>query len=357
MAEKKLRYIIPITIAILILYIFLFPQHLLVEPKLSPKWLSKLDTKELLAPQIDDPRAIPFESQHHFGYIAPTGSLYQSLQKGENSSISEDAWASYANKGDKLELNYVKTGKTVQTEVPGYPWFSGGRTWIIGPEQNAISLIDKNGLSLWTRHFNSPITCLEGRGEVLAIGLLEGRLIILNNENKLLFDFLPGASRIQVIYGLALSEDARFIALTCGLDRQRVLLLERTPQAWKVIWHQFTDSDFRRPTFMKFIHSDRLLMYEDVAGVNIIDTKYRKIRHIESKGRPLAASDEQGDGIIFILSATDNGERILTGIKNSSFVFFEAQWDSYTNFLHRQGDLLLLSGENALAGILLEAAK
>lgn len=356
MGEKKIPYLLPLSLILLIAYTFLAARPLEVEPALSPAWVTPLAATGAADGDTALPEgAIPFSTGTHFGYVSKSGELAFCQEQGERLSLAPFAWSSNRARPEETIIHSTAPSfPSRSAKQAGYPWLADHGAWIVAPEQNGISLLDEGGTARWTRYFTSPITSLDAADGVLLVGLLEGAILAIDRENTVLFSFSPGASRIEAIYGAILSPDARYMAIMSGLDRQRILLLERAGQAWKVVWHRYTDSDFRRPVSMRFLDGNTWLLHEDSGGVSLVDTARRSSRFIALDGTVLDATDTDDDRIFYLLCGVDNQSRELIGLRAGHSIFHRSRWQSTTDFIARSGDYLILGGKEALAGISLE---
>lgn len=354
MGEKKRKYVVPLSICFLVAYLFLASRPLETEPALSPDWTVSLDRQGHEPRSFIPPQAIPFVSTGHFGFLDEQGELYLCEERSERLSIGPFAWSRYPARAETARIIHTDTQRVVMSSLPGYPWLADGSTWILAPEQQAISLITDTGEEAWTYHFDAPITSLDAANGILMAGLLTGTVHALDHQGSVIFSFTPGASRVELVCGAKLSPDARFMGIVSGLDRQRVLLLERTGNAWKVVWHRYMDTDFRRPVQLYFLDGGRKLLHEDKEGISIVDTLRRQTHHIPLSGTLLAVTDSDNDSLYFALTGIDQTTRELTGIKNATSIFYQSRWSSDNSFLARQGRHLILGGKRTLAGVLLE---
>ena len=297
---------------------------------------------------------IPFFGATHFGYVDEDGTLLLCKEQGDRLSIAPFAWSRYNAHAKEAEIIHTDTLQSTKSALPGYPWLADDRMWILAPEQQAISLLNEDGGEAWTYHFDAPITSLDAANGILLAGLLNGTIHTLDREGTVIFSFTPGASRVEVIYGAALSPNARYMGIISGLDRQRALLLERAGNSWKVIWHRYTDTAFRRPVQLHFLNGGRQLLHEDAGGISIVDSARRKSQYIPLSGTLLSLTDANDDALIFVLTGIDQNTRELTGIKNGESIFYQSRWSSDNSYLARQGQHLVLGGTHSLAGILLE---
>jgi hypothetical protein len=234
----------------------------------------------------------------------------------------------------------------------------------VGNEQNFISRLNNNGEEMWTYDFSSPVTCVDASDSSLLAGTLSGEAILLDSFGVPVFTpFEPGGSRLSIILGCAISKDASRFALISGIGEQRFLLLESAGDTFKVIYHEFLGTGFRRPVHISFINNDSKVVFEREGGLSIYTIGARKSVSINLKGE-IYALDGDEEHLFVITSINSNSpaegyafgaaEKRLIVIRYPSFIVNEALFKSENAFLARRGSRLYLGGDLAMASFELE---
>jgi hypothetical protein len=139
-------------------------------------------------------------------------------------------------------------------------------------------------------------------------------MILLNSQGVPVFPpFEPLGSRLSVILGCAISQDASRLALISGIDNQRFLLLERTGDTFRVIHHEFMNSGFRRPVHINFVNDDAKVIFEREGGLGIYAINSRTSININLEGE-VVSLDSSGDGrfLFVVTSQGQNDKRLIT---------------------------------------------
>ena len=335
------------------------------ETVLVPRWLASLeygspvalgeasipepDTGETAAQAVP---LIPFELGSRFGYFDPEGRFSVNQVMKSHVSLSVERWAEYDAEPESITVKSGGGEELAVINTPrGYPFFLDGRTFLIGSEQNTITEIDDDGDGMWTYEFASPLTCIDAAAGLVLAGSLDGVALVLDNSGRQVFSFEPGGSRYSIIAGCALSRDGSRLALVSGIDDQRFLLLEKfgTSSAdYKVVYHEFLNSDFRRAVYITFVEDDRWVIFERSGGIGFFEVGSRQAGKIELDGDIAAIDTRGGQGLVFAVLAQAGTVKELVGVRLPAKVILQAPFRSADVFLERRDSRLFVGGKQTL---------
>ena len=332
------------------------------ETVLIPRWLVSLESGNPVllgdgsfrAPdgQWDERSLMPFELSGRFGYFDREGRFSINQAKRYNISLSAAHWAEYGDEPDQITINSSNRDTLAVINDPrGYPFFLDGRTFLVGSDQNAISQIDDSGGIQWVYDFASPLICVDAAAGLVLTGSFDGIIGVLDSSGRQVFSFEPGGSRYAIILGCAISRDGSKLALISGINAQRFLLLERfgtTGGDYKVVYHEFLASDFRRPVFVSFIDDDRWVVFEREGGIGFFDIGSRQTGKVDLKGEVIAVDGFGGQNLVFFIVSLPSGGKELVGIKLPDKVIIEAPFKSDDVFLGRMDSRLFIGGGQTL---------
>jgi hypothetical protein len=368
--SKEEKKIWPLAALLLFLtYFFLAVRPVPKETVLRVRWLSPLESGQPVFLEGPGPEeggeglnaAMPFTLAGRFGYVDADGSFNTNNEKQGYLSLSGAKWALYGAEPASLEIrdNLNNTVETID-KPRGYPAFLDGRTFIFGSEQNALSETDGSGNILWAYESAAPLTCADAAAGLVLIGSLDGVVEVLDSGGRQKFVFEPGGSRYSIILGCAFSRDGSRIAVVSGIEPQRFLLLERygNNEGYKVIYHEFLESGFRRPVHIGFIDQGRRVVFEREGGLGIHDVGSSKSYKVALDGTALAIDSLGEDGLLFVITGSGKGQSMdqknLVGIYLPQKVFIRAPFKSGDAFLGRSGSQLFLGGGSTLVSYELE---
>jgi hypothetical protein len=358
---KKVRWYIPGLLAF-VAFVFITPAPIPMETVLKPVWITSLGSNNPIFLGADSQRPknnealLPFILGNRFGYVGEDGNFGINQIRNGYISLSDDHWAEYESTPSIIQVMNPMNETVFSIEAPrGYPMFLDNRVFIVGSEQNFISAINDRGEKLWTYDFSSPVTCVDAAGRYLLTGTLDGEVILLNSSGVPAFaPFEPGGSRLSVILGCAISKDASRFALVSGIDEQRFLYLERSGDTYKVIYHEFLGSGFRRPVHIGFIDNDSKIVFEREGGLGIYSIGGRGSVSIAMEGEIAALDDSGDDGFLFVITSQGPDEKRLISIRYPGIIVNEAPFRSGSVFLLRRNKRLYLGGDLSMAAFELE---
>jgi hypothetical protein len=290
-----------------------------------------------------------------------TGSIY----------LSENMWTEYLAEPANIEIKNISGETTINIPNPkGYPVLLDDRVFIINGDMNALSEINGAGEVMWTYEFGSVLTCIDAAAGLVITGSLDGVIEILDSGGQRIFYFQPGGSRYEVIAGCAISRDGSRAGIISGIDQQRFLLFERLGNAggdYKVVYHEFLGTGFRRAVAVSFIDDDSRIIYERSGGLGCYNTKARRAVFIPLDGEIAAVGNSGDRGLLFLITSGPQDMELI-GIKLprdrrfgfprssviSDAIFIRAPFKSDDVFLGRDGPMLIIGGGSTLVSFELE---
>ena len=383
MAQQGKRIQVVIVILLFIIYFFSAARPISREIILAPRWICSLEsgvpvflnTQNNTNADIPDSSRgfFPFTLGNRFGYVDSKGQFAINQVKNGNIYLSENMWTEYSAEPSKIEIMDISANIVLNIEDPrGYPVLLDDRVFIVNSEQNALSAIGKDGSVLWTYEFGAPLTCIDAAAGYVLTGSIDGIIEILDSEGTRVFYFEPGGSRYSVILGCAISRNGSRLGIISGIDQQRFLMIERYGSSageYKVVYHEFLDTGFRRPVHISFIDQDRRIVYERFGGIGCYNIKARKGIRIPVDGDIAAIETSGDDGLFFLINSVLTGQKELLGVRFPqenwlSFfdskrnmrdnIFLKAAFKSDDVFLGRYGSKIITGGGSILISFDLE---
>ncbi|MEI6388603.1 MAG: hypothetical protein WCQ50_18460 [Spirochaetota bacterium] len=281
---------------------------------LKPVWASPIinDSRSESSSAAGTGPLLPFSIGGSFGYFDTARGLRFASRIPSGVSLSREGYAAYDRVPATIQWKDVQGKLLFETEAAAYPFMAGERRFLLAADQATVTELDGRGKQLWQRTFPSMLTAFDASPKLALFGTLDGHLLGISGEGKVLVDFVPGGSRIDCVFGAAVSPDGTTIAAITGLDRQRIVVMERRNESYRVTWHRYTGSDYRRPVAMAFSPAGDILSYETPEGFGLYDvqkrTEHQLVAHqpshpgaaIASKGVMLALEEgPKGDLLAF----------------------------------------------------------
>ncbi len=354
MEEKtKLRVTVAVTITLGIAYFFLFATPLPKPLSLTPRWVSAVQPSQAYDSSAhgDASDLLSFELGDRYGYFDKDKGVVSSATRGYGESITDSGFAAWEMKPGPVSFKDPKGTILFTATLQGYPFMSGERRFVVSSNQAEIAELGPTGNLLWSRDFPSILTAFASNEDIAVLGTLDGRIFAIDSKGRELLSFAPGGSRIACVYGLAVSPDGKTIAATTGLDRQRVIVLEKREEAYRVTWHRWTDSDFRRPVAMSFTPDGRELVFETSKGFGIYDVASRR-ENVLSARAPLV-TDASVPARNIILIQDDGSRRNIVAASYGGKRYFTFPFVADDSTLRSVGDSLFVGLRNGDASEIL----
>jgi hypothetical protein len=352
-AKEKKKYWFMLGFLFFAVYIFIAARPIPVETVLTHRWIASLESNYPDS-QGEGP-LLPFQLGDRFGYVDPEGHYAVNQVKKGYVELSDELWTEYEAVPETLTILDPRNNPVVSIENgQGYPKFLDKRVFLIHNEQTAVSEADPSGKILWTYDFEAPLTCIDAAAGLTAVGTLDGSVEVLNGEGRLVFSFVPGASRIPVILNCRLSNDGSRLAIISGIEDQRFLLLERFGDSYRVVYHEFLEDGFRRAVYLAFVDQGNRIVFEREGALGIYEINARNSLRLPLEGNILVMDETGSDGILFIVMAQAGLRKNLVAVRFPGTVIINAPFQSEEVFLRRYGRRLYIGGGMTMAAFELD---
>ncbi|MFZ4618296.1 MAG: hypothetical protein ACOYM2_19170 [Rectinemataceae bacterium] len=309
---------------------------------LKPIWVSPVISDNL--PESSSTAAtgplLPFSIGGSFGYFDTARGLRFASRIPSGVSLSREGYAAYDRVPATIQWRDVQGKLLFETEAAAYPFMAGGRRFTLAADQATVTELDGRGKELWRRTFPSMITAFDSSPTLALFGTLDGHLLGLSREGQILVDFVPGGSRIDCVFGAAVSPDGTTIAAITGLDRQRIVVMERRNESYRVTWHRYTGSDYRRPVAMAFSPAGDILSYELPDGFGLYDVLKRTERQLVARGPSHPGAAIASKGVMLALEEGPKGD--LLAFSHEGTRYFSYGFAALEASLEIEGDSVFL---------------
>jgi len=374
MAKQKKRIYTFVIFLLFIIYFLLAARPVPRETILVPGWISQLESGASVVLNKNlhvSEQLFPFTLGSRFGYVDSAGKFAVNKIIDNNIYLGEKMWSEFTAEPSSIEINNISGEPIIKTDnVRGYPVLLDNRAFILGSDQNSLSEISADGNILWTYEFGAPLTCIDAAAGLVLTGSLDGIIEMLDSNGKRIYYFDPSGSQYNIIYGCAVSGSGARLGIICGINSQRFLLLERlgnNDNEYRIVYHEFLGSGFRRPVRISFIDEDRRVVFEREGGIGCYNIKSRRSIYIPLDGKITAIDDSGDQGLLFLITSHPQQNNKLIGVKlpqdkRFSFlktnaqdtVFLRAPFKSGDIYLGRTGSMLVAGGGTALISFNLE---
>jgi len=288
-----------------------------------------------------DSSPMPFRLGDRYGYFTADGDILFAATADYGVALSPDAYAPYDRLSEGFVVRSPQGTELAHVAQIGYPFFAAGRRFVIGPDQATVSELGKNGASLWSYQFPSIVTAFDASSSIAVFGLMDGGIVGLDSAGQTELNFAPGGSRIAGVYGVAASPDGGLVAAITGADKQRLVILEKRSAAYRVTYHRYLVSNYRKPVYMSFTPDGRHLAYESPSGIGVYDVAKRDetVVSVPATSR-LGLTMRSGELLVFLSGGSAGQRLVCTALPDRRIV--DARLKASLAFAETSGDSLFL---------------
>ncbi|TVQ39997.1 MAG: hypothetical protein EA384_05350 [Spirochaetaceae bacterium] len=322
MRQRK-RTAIGIAVAMLALYLLLFPRGTGEGLQITVRWAAPINAADAAtqdAEVVGRGTPLAFRLADRFGYL--------SREEGELLLLQEAVYDVALDDG--RFSNYSKVSQTVVVQDPrgvivgsidteGYPLFFGNRTLVLHPDGSTISEWRSDGALMWRYSMPAVYSAIDAAADVTLVGAIDGRMVAVDRSGRELLRYRSRSGRLPVVAAVALSSDAESAAAMLDIDPQRIVLFRRDGDGYAATAELELAQSLRRPPQLRFVSADRLLIWEqpDSLGVVGIDTQTRYTMPLA--GRLAHLADIPALDLLAVVT-TDSNELMLLQLPHGSAV-------------------------------------
>ncbi len=286
MKRETNRGVWVIALLVALAYPFLFPHPLGRGLYLKPVWNLDLAEKgEAAGPSADG--QVWFRAGNRFGYVRLDGRPGYLGRVLWGVCLSDAGFINYGRISESIVFADPAGQFVYGLQIAGYPLLdrSGKNLFVVNTDLSGIRRVEPGGESLWSLEFASPITTAALAADGVLLGLMNGRLLLVNGQGRLDLELAPAGSRIPIALGSAVSPGGDRVAAIVGIGPQRLNVLERREGRWAPVWTRSLDGDQRREMMLRFTEDGRFLLYERQGGVGVLDLAQKREVFLPHAGR------------------------------------------------------------------------
>lgn len=332
--------------AALIAYFFVLPEPTTVELSAKPRWALRIveTPADPSGPPNDAGEALPFASSRAYGFVSPDGALlYAGI--GQEGVQALGSKVLVARRGGSFVLG-AEGGEGVS--LPGEGAFmAAGRLFAADGSGSGVIAYDDYGVEQWRYRFAGHVTAFAAAADAAVAGTLDGRLEGVGLDGSRLFDFAPGGSRIEAVFGVAVAPDGARVAAISGLDPQRLVVLGRGGAGYRVIAHKYLASDYREPARVAFLEGGRYALYRRPDGVGILGLDENVDGLIPVSADEFRAFYLEGAPRAYLYAERGEGKSVVA-FKAPALIYGSLNLPSSSSLIGMRGDALFIEYNDGL---------
>ncbi|MDX9799977.1 MAG: hypothetical protein RBT69_01425 [Spirochaetia bacterium] len=300
----------------LIIYIFLAPEYENNSIKFSP--VRVVNALKPVKGEADKDSLIPFRLGQVFGYFDRNGkasivdNVFYNIAQNKHYFINYTAVTEnlVVNKNDGRFVSNIKTS--------GYPFFIKERLFVISANSKMISEWSIEGENIFSYENESEIISSDANTDTFIAGFIDGTVIVSDKDKKIEKLMKPELSRINAVYGLAISGDSELLAMITGIDPQYMIIMKKKHNQYSRIYTYQFSNNLRSSRYITFSDDDRYLFFEsenifycyDFISKNLVSTplegRITAIHFIPESGFSAVKTENQAGQSYFYLIYPDS---------------------------------------------------
>jgi hypothetical protein len=349
----KRRLVAAGAVAALLAYFLVCAFPLQKELVIVPAWSRSLSAAsvvpvkkaEAAGKSADDP--MPFRLGDRYGYFSPSGEILFASVADYGVALAPDAYATYDRLSEGFAIKSPYGEELARVAAVGYPFFAAGRRFVIGPDQATVTELSDKGAAKWSYQLPAIATSFDACPSLAVFGLMDGRIVGIDPSGKAALDFAPGGSRIAGVYGVAASPDGQLVAAITGADKQRLVVLEKRSAAYRVAYHRYLSSDYRRPVYIAFTEDGSRLAYESPSGIGVYDRASREEIVVSVPATSRLGQTARGGQLMVFLSGSGDAKRLICTALPDRRVL-DVPVKASLAFVEARGDSLFLGADDSI---------
>ena len=366
--KGKNKFIFIGVIILLVIYIFAAAIPMREDIYLMPDWASPIPkvqkgqiysgesaaSHDELKQRFTGKTTFPFSLGNLFGYFTEDGEILRAETAEERFSSSFYAWTKYSQKPLFTDIykpeEFDLEKPFLRINEPGYVYLDKDRIFLFEPEGSSLSEYDNTGKKLWNYTHTFPITAFQSSKAGCVVGHSDGLLVCLDSEGNTLFSFYPGGSTYQAIMGAAISEDGKQVLCLCGLDKQRVVLINISGRQHKIVYHSYFEEDLRRQAFASFDKAGHFAVFESAEGIGIIDCRNLTLSLIKEEGFIAGLGFQDKNALLTVLLQKDD-ECSLLLIDPPDLMMGKTKFKSENTFLIQKENKIYIGTDEKITAL------
>ncbi len=327
------------------LYIILFGIPLKKEYSLNPGWLFRMARDKVLTmePGLE---IRPFKLSNYFGYFSSGGVVFKD-EVLYDTAIDSRGFINYSSINTSLVLRDAGGAVSGTIETDGYPFFTGGKRFILSCDGTSVTSIDDYGGELWSISFSSLVTDIAVNGNYVLAGTLSNGISLIEDNGKVVFKYVPDLSRINTVYGAAMNNDAENILLISGIDPQVVILLEKKGSEYRIMYTSVLEETLRYHRICGFFDDGSAAYIQSRKGLILLDINRKKSREIRLDGTLRRVVRRSRDSLLKTVSVID-GTVHFAAFRPDGSMLYRFAVDGDNPFLDEDGESVYLGADDYL---------
>ncbi len=297
---------------------------------------------------------IPFRVRDYFGYVQGDGKLLLRNPVRWNVALTAETFCNYSRQGNNLVIRDPRRNYLYPLNMDGYPIARNGAYYVLSPDLTGLTAFSSTGEFGFSREFSSLITSLDANETAVGIGLLNGSVELFNQDGSYRVGVRPETSRINVVYGTALSNDSKYLAMVHGIDSQYLSLYALNGANFRLLAQRELTEPTRSQTPVGFSRNGEFLLCKDGARVLVLSTEDTTREYVLPFDGQLVDFEFLPELEAVYLLSTVDGDAVLSIYSEDGRQYSREEFPGDAHWLHSGENALYIGSENQLKKIVIE---
>ena len=334
-------------LVLLFLYILLAPEKENYALKILPAWSSDLKIEN----NIDKNTLIPFRLKKEFGYISSSGNISYINEIFYNVTQNNNYFINYSTITDNLIINRNDGSFVTNLKTDGFPFFIDERLFVVSANSKRVSEWNIDGNNLFTFENESELTSCDANKNIFIIGTVDGSVTVIDKEKKAEKLLKPELSRINAVYGIAVSDNSDFIAMITGIDPQYMIIMKKKNNKYNRFYtYQFADN-LRYSRYISFFNNDRYLCFESSKIFYCFDFFSKKLNKIDLSATITNIEYISSLNFFAVTTKMDDGKSDFIFIDPACQKLYSKTIFSDFNYIAGSGDRVLFGSDQTIFAV------
>lgn len=348
MAGGKRRYLLSAAFLAVFLYIVFIPRNLGKELVTIPAWSMSVGSAKIASDTNSNKVSYGFRLGEYFGSIRPDGGLLYRDTIDYDVALGDSFFLNYSAIPRALVCRDARGGFLGNVGGNGYPFLRKGRLFVVTVDRYGLSEWSLNGDLLWERRFGTFITAVDASKNTVAVGFLNGNVLVLGEKGKDLFQTSPSGSKYSLILKVGVSSDERFVGIISGLEPQKLTIYERAQKNFRAVTIIDLKDNQRRAVKGLFVDGGAHFLYEQQDAVEIADPISRVRASVPISGSIVSFGEAPLLGLLSVVTENESTYEGLSFLPSGNIILRYRFLKKSAFFFRQTGEFLLFGVDGRL---------
>ena len=337
-----------VLIALLAVYLVLFPRGTGIELQVSPEWITRIDDVGPSSPIEDTVFAV--QTGDRFSYVTADGQVLLHDQVLHAVVMRDDRFSNVSAVSAVTVIQDPRGGFLAAIPAEGYPLLGRRHTVVLHPDGATVSRWNDAAANEWTNTFGAVVTDIATGDGLTVVGRLDGRLSVINAQGGSVFEYSSRRGRFPVVVSVAVDDHDQTVAALLDIEPQRLVLFAREGEGFSPAAEVSMPSAMRRPALIRFHDDADLLLWEQPDALHWLHREHGYQGSIELPGTLRAAAVDPSVALLGVVTALPGSPDgvLLLHHPGSPTPFVRLPIPGGSEVLRMQDGLLLISAGSYL---------